>query len=506
MNKAKHSLLIIDDSGTNIAALMKILDDEYTIYTEKTGRDGIATAEKQQPDVILLDIIMPEMDGYDVITALKKSKKTKNIPVIFITGLDNSDAEEKGLALGAADYMPKPFSPAIVKLRIQNQIKVLNAFNAMENASRAKSDFLSVMSHEMRTPMNAIIGMTVIGKKAMTVEQKNYALNKIGDASTHLLNVINDVLDMAKIEANKLELAPIEYDFGMMMQKVMTIINFSLSEKQQELSIDIDSNIPHIIFGDEQRLSQVITNLMSNAVKFTPEAGKIHFKASMTGESDGVCDLRIEVADNGIGIPKSQHEKIFHAFEQAESGTSRKFGGTGLGLVISKRIIKLMGGTIWVESELGKGARFIFTVKIQRGTNDRNNNDCPHTEIVNGEFAGKRMLLAEDVEINREIIIAFLDGTELIIDCVENGEDALNALTADQDKYDIVLMDVQMPKMDGHEAARRARAQGIKTPIIAMTANVFKEDIDICLAVGMNGHIGKPLDISKILRMLRKYI
>ena len=522
------------------------------------------------------------------------------------------------------------------KKKVEEQLKL--TLKQAETASKAKSDFLSAMSHEMRTPMNAIIGMTTIGKKSSATEEKNKALDKIEDASSHLLGVINDVLDMAKIEANKLELSPIEYNFERMLQKVISVINFRVEEKKQTLTVNVDCDIPHFVVGDSQRLAQVITNLLSNAVKFTPEGGKIHLEAHLVSKVGEDCELCIIVSDTGIGISAEQQEKLFRPFEQAESGTSRKYGGTGLGLVISKRIVELMGGSIRVESELEKGTKFIVTVKTKRGENKINSllslgvnwqtvrilavddvpqireqfqnifgqlnircdvavdgldacrlieeqggydiyfvdwymsnmdgieltrqiksyednkpcvvimitamdweqikdeaaqagvdryllkplftstvidcvNDCFGTAIIRdedisvvGEFTGKRLLMAEDVEINCEILISLLADTGLIIDCVENGQEAVDTLTANPDKYDLVFMDIQMPIMDGYEATRRIRESGFKLPIIALTANVFKEDIKACIDAGMNGHLGKPFDIDKVIEMLKKYL
>ena len=430
--------------------------------------------------------------------------------------------------------------------RTKQMIKEINKKNERlqelkdiaESASRAKSEFLSTMSHEMRTPMNAIIGMTVIGKRADDIDKKNIALNKIEDASSHLLGVINDVLDMAKIEANKLELASVEYNFEKMLQKVLTVVNFRVDEKKQTLHVNVDNAIPRFVIGDDQRLAQVITNLMFNAIKFTPEGGNIRLGISLNEEIDESCELRIEVADNGIGISPEQQKKLFQVFGQAESGISREYGGSGLGLIISKRIIELMGGSIKVESELGKGARFTFTAKVLRAEkSDAYEYSSPvhkQSESVSGtegEFTGRRLLLAEDIEINREILITLLENTGLIIDCAENGKEALDMIEASSGKYDIIFMDVQMPKMDGHESTRRIRAIEAEfaeklsgasfsegetrsnnrnlpkqIPIIAMTANVFKDDIEACLEAGMNDHLGKPLDIEKVFEKLRKYL
>jgi len=321
---------------------------------------------------------------------------------------------------------------------------------------------------------------------------------------------------MAKIEANKLILSHIEFDFERMLQKVFTVITHRINEKEQTLTVSIDSRIPRLIISDDQRLMQVLTNLLSNAVKFTPVGGEIHLEVSMISDIDGYCELCIEVTDNGIGISPEQQENLFRPFEQAESGTSRQYGGTGLGLVISKNIIDLMGGRIWVESELGKGAKFCCIVKMLHGagvphisvTSDENIDN--KIEIEKDAFAGKSILLAEDIEINREIFIALLQDLGLIIECAENGKEAIDKVEAAPDKYDIVFMDVQMPLMGGYEATRYIRSlpalKDVKLPIIAMTANVFKSDIDECLAAGMDDHLGKPLDIEKVLQVLWKYL
>jgi signal transduction histidine kinase/CheY-like chemotaxis protein len=390
--------------------------------------------------------------------------------------------------------------------------QMAQALSEKTAANRAKSEFLSTMSHELRTPLNAIIGMTAIGRNAKDMERKNYALGRIDEASVHLMNVINDVLDMSKIEANKLELSMIEFSFEQMLQKIMTIINFKAEDKRQKLSISVDRDVPDSLIGDDQRLAQVIINLLSNAVKFTPEEGKICLDVHLLGEKEGEYELCIEVSDNGIGITPEQKERLFSAFGQAENYIVRKFGGTGLGLAISKRIVEHMGGKIWVESELGKGARFIFTIKARGGhakQREKQSGDVGVTHQA-GEFSGKRLLFAEDIEINREILIALLEGSGLIIDCAEDGSEALRMVEANPGLYDIVFMDVQMPEMDGLEATRRIRALPApvidKLPIIAMTANVFTEDINRCIEAGMNDHIGKPVNLDEIYKKLYKYL
>ncbi|MCL2768199.1 MAG: transporter substrate-binding domain-containing protein, partial [Synergistaceae bacterium] len=237
-------------------------------------------------------------------------------------------------------------------------------------ASRAKSEFLSNMSHEIRTPMNAIIGMTAVAETSNDTDKKDYAIGKIKDASNHLLGVINDILDMSKIESGKFDLSEVEFNFERMLQRVVNVVNYKIADKKQVFKVFLDRNIPEFFIGDDQRLAQVITNLAGNAVKFTPDEGVIRIGTYFLGEKDGVCDIKIIVADTGIGISAEQQTRLFQSFQQADSSTSRKFGGTGLGLTISKGIVEMMGGRIWVESELGKGSTFAFTFRIKRGDVD----------------------------------------------------------------------------------------------------------------------------------------
>jgi len=388
---------------------------------------------------------------------------------------------------------------------LEHERELEEARIAAEVASVAKSDFLSRMSHEMRTPMNAIIGMTSIAKSSQSPDKKDAALDKIEVASKHLLSVINDVLDMAKIEANKLELFDTDFDFMNTIHKVADIINFRIEENKQRFYVGVDDNIPHVLRGDEQRFSQVILNLLSNAVKFTPEGGSIYFDAVMLCEENGRCKLQIEVSDTGIGITDEQKARLFLPFEQADAGTARTYGGTGLGLVISKRIVELMDGHIWVESELGKGSRFVFTAFLQRGSAGRQSKS--EEKMEHDDFSDFVLLLAEDVEINREIVLALLESTRLTVECAENGVQALKMFREKPDRYDMVFMDMQMPEMDGCQAASAIRAldcpRAKSVPIIAMTANVFREDIEKCLASGMNGHLGKPLEFEDVLESLR---
>ncbi|MDR2421176.1 MAG: response regulator [Oscillospiraceae bacterium] len=527
------------------------------------------------------------------------------------------------------------------------QEKAEEARAAADEASRAKSTFLSNMSHEMRTPMNAIIGMTAIGRGSNDIDRKDYCFGKIEDASTHLLGVINDILDISKIEAGKFELSSAEFVFEKMLAKVVNVVNFRVEEKHQEFTVRIDGNIPYMLIGDDQRLAQIVTNLLSNAVKFTPENGLIRLKAELVSKTGEECIIRVSVSDTGIGISEEQKARLFTSFEQADSGISRKFGGTGLGLAISKNIVEMMGGRIRADSAPGEGSTFTFTARlgIAEGAGTRKSLLAPGVSLGNlrvlvvddsadvldyfldiakrigfkcdaaiggkealslmdmrqgydiyfvdwkmpemdgielsrrimergaehsvvvmfsgvewseieeqakqagvrnflskplfpsaiadiindclglrgrdvsaagaepgagGAFKGRRVLFAEDVEINREILTALLEPTELTLDCAENGLEAVEKFESEPDAYDMIFMDMQMPEMDGCEATRRIRALGHprakEIPIVAMTANVFREDVEKCLEAGMNDHVGKPINIDEVLEKLRLYM
>jgi PAS domain S-box-containing protein len=388
-----------------------------------------------------------------------------------------------------------------------------------EDASRAKSNFLSTMSHEIRTPLNAIIGMTTIGKYSVNTEQKDQALDKIDTASKYLLHIINDILDMSKIEAGKFELAPVESSFEKTLEQIRDIFIFRIESKQQKFTINIDPDIPKILIFDDHRLTQVITNLLGNAVKFTQAGGSITLNVCSLGEENGSFSVKISVTDTGIGISPDQQARLFNSFTQAESDMARNFGGTGLGLAISKSIIEMMGGTIWIESEAGKGSSFVFTIKAkpvigsesQAAFQNPQDTSAENSEPVEDvKLTGRRILLAEDIEINREIVLALLEPTEVQIDCATNGAEAVRMFSETPEKYDLILMDLHMPEMDGYQATHFIRGSGLHSsktiPIIAMTANVFREDVQKCLNAGMTDHIGKPLDFNKLIEKLNIHL
>ncbi|MDR2072502.1 MAG: response regulator [Spirochaetaceae bacterium] len=555
------------------------------------------------------------------------------------------------ISLSGPDGMPCNYSVMLkqildehsVIMILQDITQLTRARMEAEAASTAKSNFLANMSHEMRTPMNAIIGMTNLAKSSHEIERKDYCLGKIENASNHLLGVINDVLDMSKIEANKFELSFQEFNLERLLQRVTNVIASRLEEKHQSFTVKLAQDLPLAVIGDEQRLAQVITNLLSNAVKFTPDDGAITCKIQPVKTEGDTVVIEVEVTDTGIGISEEQQAQLFTSFQQADSSISRRFGGTGLGLAISKRIVEIMDGHITVKSKIGAGSTFTFTAQLKKapeirtsllpGINRKNlrilavdddrdvlenfkdimerfhifcdtaasgqealelikqsgpyniyfldwrmvgmdgielsrriknitsnspsiiimisameltsieedarsagvnkflskplfssaimdlvsesiDSETPKAEATAypepGNFTGHTLLLAEDIEINREIVTALLEPTGLAIRSAENGKEALRLFSEDPGAYDMIFMDVHMPEMDGYEATRRIRALNVPRakaiPIVALTANVFRQDIEQCLAAGMNDHIGKPLDFNEVLEKLQKYL
>ena len=389
---------------------------------------------------------------------------------------------------------------------------ILKAMEDAERANNAKSEFLATMSHEMRTPLNAIIGMAYLSRNTTSEEKRENALLKIEAASNNLLGVINDILDMSKIEAGLLELLEEPFEMGKVLANAVGVVQHRIDEKNIHFSLQCAADVPENFYGDSQHLWQVITNLLSNAVKFTPREGTISMDVSLLKTRGLSKKLYISVTDSGIGISPENQKKLFRSFVQADNSISRRFGGTGLGLAISKSIVNLMGGEIDVTSEEGKGSCFAFSVWLKETdvcfVEGEKPALCP--EDFDGLFAEKRILLAEDIEINQEIVISLLEPTRVQIVTAADGHEALRLFEEQKGNFDLVLMDIHMPGMDGYEATRRIRksriTKGATVPIVAMTANTFREDIKRCLSVGMNAHLSKPLVVGAMMQTIAKYL
>ena len=388
--------------------------------------------------------------------------------------------------------------------------ELAQARDAAEAANRAKSVFLANMSHELRTPLNGIMGMTSLALRSATNVQQADQLNKSMGASRHLLAVINDILDISKIEADRMTLEERNFLLPQLLDETLRMQDDAAQAKGLVLSFEVAANLPEVLCGDALRVRQVLLNFVGNAVKFS-ERGAICVRASVADQDGTSVLLKLEVSDEGIGIAPEQQKRLFRPFSQADDSSTRRHGGTGLGLIISLRIARLMGGDVGVESEAGSGSRFWATLRLRRAMDNSDDGVMggmaeASADILRKEFANCRVLVAEDDPVNQEVAVFLVEGAGMVADLAVDGRQVVDMALA-QD-YDLVLMDVQMPVLNGLDASREIRRQPrlMQLPIIAMTANAFNEDREQCLAAGMNDHVGKPVAPEALYSIILKWL
>jgi signal transduction histidine kinase len=523
----KINILIVDDRPENIIALEALLQrDDIAIISTTNPNEALRLSWEMDIAIALVDVQMPEMDGFELVEILKSNPRTKDILIIFVTAISKETKYAvKGLNTGAVDYLYKPLDPFVTSAKVdsfiqfvrsQREVKKKNreleayqkeliiAKELAEQGKRIKENFLANMSHELRTPINGIIGLTHLLEKTELSNEQKEMINLLEISSNSLLGVINDILDLSKIEAGKFKITRGETDLPGLCNSVVNLLQIRAKEKRLQLITTLDPELPKYILADSLRLNQILMNLIGNAIKFTSE-GSVTLKVELVDSKGNNVKIRFSVIDTGIGIAKENTAKIFETFEQADDNTTINYGGTGLGLSIVKNLAELKGGTLEVFSELGEGSTFCFenwyqaikeldqVVKKKKGSLE----PLPHLKV----------LVAEDNPINKFLIIKILKDWQIEADVVENGQDAIDKLR--ENDYDIILMDTYMPVMNGLDAIRRIRegyAVGKEAiPIITFSAAVMEHDKRTAMEAGANDVVSKPFELEALHNKLLLY-
>ncbi len=531
----RTKILLVDDKRENLLALESLIAaPDIEILTALSGNEALALLLDHDFALALLDVQMPHMDGFELARLMRSAERSRGIPVIFVTASQNSKSQVfEGYEKGAVDYLLKPLHPHVVRSKVRTFVELAqkskdlqekNAtleqklreiailHEAAEAASRAKSRFLANMSHEIRTPLGAVLGFADLLRSPLhSDEDKQNCITAISRNGKVLLKIIDDVLDLAKIEADRIEAERSQVSLVEILRDLRTVHSYKANEKGLQLEIKATTDLPLQIWTDPLRLKQILNNMIGNALKFT-ERGRVELILSC----EQICDetrLKFLIKDTGCGLTASEAGRLFQPFMQADSSTSRRYGGTGLGLVISKELASLLGGDVILsESRPGSGSTFQVTIDPGR---IESKIDGQAVIKKSGESApelfhekqqrldGLRILLADDAVDNRQLISRLLKLAGAAVETANDGREAVEK--ALKNSYDIILMDIQMPGTDGYQATRQLREQGYKKPIIALTAHAMKEELERCLKAGCDHHLSKPIDYQKLLASITRF-
>lgn len=528
--KGREEILVVDDIPANIRILGQLLRERYHIRIATSGEKALAiAASKNPPDLVLLDIMMPGMDGYEVCRRLKKDVRLSNIPVIFITAKGEVEDETKGLEIGAVDYIVKPFSPSIIMERVKTHLELKRQRDELSQMTldltelnHMKDNLLAVCSHDLRSPLNGILGF------ADLLLEKEYLDPEVGEGLAHiktsgnvLLGLINDILDLSKVRAEQVELKMEPISLVDVIKTSISALKHLAMGKGQSLHFE-DQAGEAAILGNASALGRVFNNLLSNAIKFTPAEGSIGITIELG--LDG--QVWAKVIDTGIGIPQNKIPYLFDQFTQtSQSGTSGE-QGTGLGMSIVKEILHKHGVPVEVESEEGKGTCFTLTFSLSKQVPAASPDTVgfvPSEPLPEEKKKHLIILLAEDNPVNQKLGEKMLGKEEHEVTVANDGEEALMRYTASPENFDLIFMDIQMPRMNGFECTASIRefetekqtgvdhgAPGLKSwgrrvPIVAMTGNALEGDREKCLAAGMDDYMMKPINKKRILEMVQKW-
>lgn len=527
-------ILIVDDIPTNLDVLSETLSAHgYDVAIAISGERALKQIGRRAPDLILLDIVMPEMDGFEVCQQLKTNPHTRRIPIIFMTALTDIDSKIRGFELGGVDYITKPFQEQEVLARIKTHLQIRQltqnleqevarqvislqqSKNAAEAANIAKSHFLANVSHELLTPLNAILGMTEGLKEGVygqINEEQTQAIQTIQRSGSHLLTLINDILDVANIESGQIELDCQPTAITPLCTSSFALIKEQALKKRIQLEMKVPASLPPL-FVDKRYIRQVLVNLLSNAIKFTPEGGMVTLEVSRFPAAQGL--LQIAVIDTGIGIAPEDITKLFRPFIQIDSALNRQYRGTGLGLALVKRMVELHGGQVILTSEVGVGSRFTITLPYTNVTTQTVKQE-PRTNIsIRPTEPGisPLILLADDNEANTNTISSYLKAKGYRISLAENGDTAIALVKSE--KPDLILVDLQLPGINGLDLIQQIRLNPkfAKIPMIALSALAMTGDAEgtvrdreKCLAAGAKDYLSKPVKLKHLTTLIQQLL
>jgi len=517
------NILLVDDSSFMRKMLSNILTPKkFNIIEAINGEDGLEALETNEIHLIILDYEMPIMDGISFIEKVKSKIAYLDLPIIMLSGNDNKNVIARALKNGASDFLKKPFATEELLLKCDLHVKnylnvqilkqkdqeLIKSLEKTREAEQHKAMFLANMSHEIRTPLNAIIGFVdLLAEDESDTVKKNY-LSTIQKSGDLLLNLINDVLDFSKIDNGKLDINNEVFVISELINHIISLYTPMIEKKGLTLKTILSTKVSKYLNSDFMRIKQILTNFISNAIKFTPNGGEICLEVTLQEEKQFV---EFKVTDNGLGIAKENHKKVFELFSQAEKSTTKNFGGTGLGLSICSKLVTLLGGEIGLESALNKGSSFFFSIPI----GELNEINIKHHEIIDNEKIEKinttynqHVLLVEDNITNQTFMKIILKKHKLTFDIASDGFEAIELYS--KNKYDMIFMDENMPNMSGIDTTQKIRILENKekrkyTPIIALTANALVGDESRFKNAGMDEYLSKPLNREKLAEILVKY-